>query len=872
LQQRLKLLSDGFDSYGKVAETTAALASKFGMSQNEAAQAFGNAYARLRPMGASLDEVKTIFEGFNTAVKLSGSSTAEAQGAYVQLVQALGAGALRGQELNSILEQAPLLALAIAKELNTTVGSLRKFGEEGAISSAIVLKALARVRDEGASRLEKALDTPQQKVKDFQNAWERFQVALTRHIIPAVTKSLGGLATLINNISNAIDTLSAKGMAGDLNRRTSYGTKKGQIGDRSGQLDDYSKILGELQRAPQRNRAGAVIQLGVAKDIGTRLRGISATGNPEMDARIQSLQGAAMDLVEGLEKRIQAIDKAASKPGSLSSLPVTPGGSSGKEKKFEPSSRARALIAAAKKLGISPLDLATIISYETIGTFSPSIMGGTGGNYMGLIQFGPEERKKYGAYSGQSFEEQVTGPVVRYLKDRFEGVGRSTQGATLSDLYRTVNGGNPNASLQKFDGNGTIAQHIQRMTGGDRRNALNTFFGGDMANVGYDAADAAADLAEGWDQIQKEIAASFAEGQKLSQEFTRQIQLRNASSELERKILQIQFDYADREAQIKELKDKGQKQDLEALNTKIKELETLKAQLDVIYERAGLERDITEEIGKRVEGMKDPGSNFRTDVELDPSKTKTKTQEYMDQLQSELADTQAQIVSLAQTIEGEIGSAMSNAISDVISGTGTVQQAFSQMFANIGKAFIDMATQMLAKQAVLSILQMIGGGLSGGMFSGAGPYQMPGGGGYASGFTMPSFLASGGPMAAGQPYIVGEKGPELILPSQGGYVLNADQTQQALADARGAFSDNRTALNNISSTSREQLTERLLASGATSTEIKYSRVGSGDLPFVTEADMLQAARLAAQEGARMGQQRTMAALKNNPGARRTVGI
>jgi phage-related minor tail protein len=127
-------------------------------------------------------------------------------------------------------------------------------------------------------------------------------------------------------------------------------------------------------------------------------------------------------------------------------------------------------------------------------------------------------------------------------------------------------------------------------------------------------------------------------------------------------------------------------------------------------------------------------------------------------------------------------------------------------------------------------------------------------------------------MAAGRPYIVGEQGPELVLPSQGGYVLNADDTQQALADARGAFSDNRKALNSISSTSREQRTEKWLSSGATSTEIKYSRVGSGDLPFVTEEDMLQATRIAAQEGARMGQQRTMAALKNNPGARRTIGI
>jgi len=316
------------------------------------------------------------------------------------------------------------------------------------------------------------------------------------------------------------------------------------------------------------------------------------------------------------------------------------------------------------------------------------------------------------------------------------------------------------------------------------------------------------------------------------------------------------------------------------LTDKEKELEgelakttNLKEQKDLQEKILAIKERLAELEGKTVPKIKDKGADAEKGAREDDKGKKIRA--YVTELQASLNDTDAMIVSLARTIEGEIGSAMSNAVTNVINGTGTVQQAFSQMFANIGKAFIDMATQMLAKQAVLSILQMIGGGLAGGFkgFSGAGPYQFPSMGSYSAGFTSSmSFLASGGPMAAGRPYIVGEEGPELILPSQGGYVLNADETQQALADARGAFADNRSALNSITSTSREQQTERLLASGASSTEIKYSRVGSGDLPFVTEADMLQAARLAAQEGARMGQQRTMAALKNNPGARRTVGL
>jgi hypothetical protein len=87
-----------------------------------------------------------------------------------------------------------------------------------------------------------------------------------------------------------------------------------------------------------------------------------------------------------------------------------------------------------------------------------------------------------------------------------------------------------------------------------------------------------------------------------------------------------------------------------------------------------------------------------------------------------------------------------------------------------------------------------------------------------------------------------------------------------------SFSENRAALGNVSTIERERRVENLLTSGATSTEIKYSRVGSGDLPFVTEEDMLQSSRIAAQEGAKLGQQRTLAALRNNPGTRRGIGI
>lgn len=114
----------------------------------------------------------------------------------------------------------------------------------------------------------------------------------------------------------------------------------------------------------------------------------------------------------------------------------------------------------ATRLGISPADLKTIIQYETAGTFSPSVMGGDGGKYMGLIQFGPEEQRKYGVAPNQSFEQQMTA-VENYLRDR--GV---KPGHDLSRVYATVSGGNPNVPLTARDSNGSIAEHVARMGGG----------------------------------------------------------------------------------------------------------------------------------------------------------------------------------------------------------------------------------------------------------------------------------------------------------------------------------------------------------------------------------------------------------------------
>lgn len=148
-----------------------------------------------------------------------------------------------------------------------------------------------------------------------------------------------------------------------------------------------------------------------------------------------------------------------------------------------PESHTNALIQAAGELGVNPLDLAAIIGFESAGTYSPSIMGGAGGVYRGLIQFSPENQRTYNVTPNMTFEEQLLGPVVQYFKDRFAKVGMSTEGASLLQLYTTVLAGNPKANVNAKDSFGTSSKSGVARMQSHRDAALHRFFGGNERNT-----------------------------------------------------------------------------------------------------------------------------------------------------------------------------------------------------------------------------------------------------------------------------------------------------------------------------------------------------------------------------------------------------
>jgi tape measure domain-containing protein len=194
-------------AYGEVADLQNAAtkaAETFGLSQTEANQQFSQIYARLRPVGVTLKDIESTFVGFNTVARLSGATSVEASNAFTQLAQALGSGALRGDEFNSISEQVPGILTAISQETGIAQGNLREFAAEGKITSDIVMRALKRIEKEGAEGLKDAMGGPAQAFKDFQNIAENALVALGEESIPQVVRLIGEMGKAIEALMPVI--------------------------------------------------------------------------------------------------------------------------------------------------------------------------------------------------------------------------------------------------------------------------------------------------------------------------------------------------------------------------------------------------------------------------------------------------------------------------------------------------------------------------------------------------------------------------------------------------------------------------------------------------------------------------------------------
>lgn len=151
---------------------------------------------------SSSKEIVQFAEQLNKQLALSGASGSSAQAAILQLEQGLASGVLRGDELNSVMEQAPALAKSIADYMQVSVGELREMGSQGQITADIVKNALFAAAKDTNAEFEK---TPM--------TWAQVWTVASNTAVRALDPLLTAINWVANNLDVAIPLVVSLGAA-----------------------------------------------------------------------------------------------------------------------------------------------------------------------------------------------------------------------------------------------------------------------------------------------------------------------------------------------------------------------------------------------------------------------------------------------------------------------------------------------------------------------------------------------------------------------------------------------------------------------------------------------------------------------------------
>ncbi len=211
LQNRLKLVTNNQVELNKATEDTFRIAQKTYSAWDSVLQVYQRFSDNAKTLNLTMDDTARLTETVSKAVAISGASAEAADAALVQFGQALASGTLRGEELNSVMEQTPALAKAIAKGMGITVGELRSVAAEGKITSQEIVKALKNVQDEVDALFAKTDITIGQSLTLLNNEITKFVGEAGKGSGAAQALS-GSIQLLANNLNLIADSAFAIGI------------------------------------------------------------------------------------------------------------------------------------------------------------------------------------------------------------------------------------------------------------------------------------------------------------------------------------------------------------------------------------------------------------------------------------------------------------------------------------------------------------------------------------------------------------------------------------------------------------------------------------------------------------------------------------
>lgn len=224
---RLNTMNQAFNEINGTATETDTIVKQIYASAQNARGSFNDMAAVVAKFGnnardafASQDEVIAFANLIQKQMTIAGASTQEASNAMLQLSQALGSGVLRGDELNSIFEQAPNLIQSIADYLDVPIGKIREMAQDGQLTADVVKAAIFSSAEDINAKFEAMPMTWGQVWTSFQNsALMAFQPVLDKvnelanndQFQAFVENAIGLLAQLAVYVLDFFNTLASIG-------------------------------------------------------------------------------------------------------------------------------------------------------------------------------------------------------------------------------------------------------------------------------------------------------------------------------------------------------------------------------------------------------------------------------------------------------------------------------------------------------------------------------------------------------------------------------------------------------------------------------------------------------------------------------------
>lgn len=191
---RLDLMNDGLQTTAELQDMIMASANRSRASYQATADAVSKIGIMAKDAFNSNEELIAFSELINKQFTIAGTSAAGIDAAMLQLTQAMSSGVLRGEELNSVFEQAPTIIQTIADYLGVPIGKIREMAAEGQITSTIVKNAMLASADEINAKFE-------QMPMTFSQVWTIAKNTILEAFTPVLTMIGQGAQWIYDNWS-----------------------------------------------------------------------------------------------------------------------------------------------------------------------------------------------------------------------------------------------------------------------------------------------------------------------------------------------------------------------------------------------------------------------------------------------------------------------------------------------------------------------------------------------------------------------------------------------------------------------------------------------------------------------------------------------